>query len=255
VLRHSTLEKQQTDLTETNLPMNNAAVRFVLLFSVWVCFAGATADDKIYLNERFEVTGASGAAYYALPGPVEDGLFTLTVHYLSGAPRMKGGFVDKEFTIEDGYFEYYYINGKAESSGFFKEGRKVGPWERYNWDGSRKPDRIYAGEYKRHVEERNRIQPAAFPGDDEALFDFLAKSIDPKNCTAGNGKNQVVHIGFTVKTTGEITGAYVAKSANAALDAEALRVVEQMPLWQPALRNGFPVESTFILPVAFAINL
>jgi len=231
------------------------AAQFVLFLSVFVCFSGTSADDKIYLNERFEVTGAEGAAYFALPGPIEDGLYTLTVHYLSGAPRMKGGFVDKGFTIEEGLFEYYYINGKVESSGYFKEGRKVGPWERYNWDGSRKLDRIYAGEYKRHIEERNRIQPAAFPGDDEALFDFLANSIDPNNCSAISVKNQVVHIGFTVKSNGEIAGAYVAKSVNDLLDAEALRAVRLMPLWQPALRNGFAIDSTFILPVAFAINL
>jgi len=234
--------------------MNKICTNRFVLFSFVFCSIAAMADDKIYLNEKLELAPREKAAYYAQPAGIEDGLFSLRVYYLSGSLRMKGQYTDKSFTTEEGYFEYLYINGKPESSGYFKEGRKVGPWARYNWDGSRKPDRIYTGQYSRHDEETGRFEPAFFPGDDEALFIYLAKHINPKEKGSHFTQNQVVHIGFEILPTGEISNVHILKSINPSLDAEAMRVVSEMPNWVPAKKLGVPVESKFVLPVSFAID-
>lgn len=234
--------------------MNKFALNTVFLFLTVFCSISATADEKIYLNEKLEPAQQENAAYYGESAGVEEGLFVLRIFYLSGSMRMKGQYLDKSFTTEEGYFEYLYINGKPESQGYFKEGCKVGAWARFNWDGSRKPDRIYTGEYSRHDEQTGRFEPAIFPGDDEALFLYLAKHINPREKGNQFSQNQSVHIGFVILDTGEISNAHIIKSINPSLDAEALRVVSEMPNWIPAKKLGVPVESKFVLPVSFAIH-
>ena len=45
-------------------------------------------------------------------------------------------------------------------------------------------------------------------------------------------------------------GSYLEKS----LDAEALRVVESMPAWKPAMNDGKAVATQFVLPITFRLN-
>ena len=62
-----------------------------------------------------------------------------------------------------------------------------------------------------------------------------------------------VVVSFVVNTKGQAVDARIVKSRNPEMDAEALRVVSQMPAWKPAMENGLPVnvERRISIPFKF----
>ncbi|UYZ58133.1 energy transducer TonB [Hymenobacter latericus] len=90
-------------------------------------------------------------------------------------------------------------------------------------------------------------QMPEFKGGQKALLEYLRNNIHYPR-TAASGR---VFISFIVAKTGAVKDARVVKSADPALDAEALRVVKQMPNWIPAHRNGRPIEVTYTVPITF----
>jgi TonB family protein len=56
---------------------------------------------------------------------------------------------------------------------------------------------------------------------------------------------------FVVTEKGGIDQVSVIRSANAAFDAEALRIVHNMPGWKPAVKAGKAVAYAYELPVSF----
>ena len=62
-----------------------------------------------------------------------------------------------------------------------------------------------------------------------------------------------VIIQFVVEKDGSITEAKVMKSVAPELDAEALRIVNSMPKWNPGIKDGKPVRVRFKLPISFKL--
>ena len=58
---------------------------------------------------------------------------------------------------------------------------------------------------------------------------------------------------FVIDTTGKVVEPKVIKSVSPELDAEALRVVSEMPAWKPGMQRGKPVRVSFTLPVIFKL--
>ena len=56
---------------------------------------------------------------------------------------------------------------------------------------------------------------------------------------------------FVVEKDGSITNAKVVKAIDPLLDAEALRIIHEMPKWNPGRINGQPVRVKYELPVIF----
>ena len=92
---------------------------------------------------------------------------------------------------------------------------------------------------------------ATFPGGLPALFDFLAKNISyPKSLIESGAKGRV-EVHFIVTADGTPTDFKITKSLTPDADAEVLRVCRLMPKWKPAVADGKPASSDFILPVDF----
>lgn len=62
-----------------------------------------------------------------------------------------------------------------------------------------------------------------------------------------------VFVQFVIDTTGKVVEPKVIKSVSPELDAEALRVVSEMPAWNPGMQRGKPVRVSFTLPVIFKL--
>ena len=58
---------------------------------------------------------------------------------------------------------------------------------------------------------------------------------------------------FVVRKDGSIADPKVSRGVDPILDAEALRVVREMPDWKPATVNGKDVSSYFTLPLIFSL--
>ena len=93
-----------------------------------------------------------------------------------------------------------------------------------------------------------------FPGGMEALMKHLSKEIKyPKEAQEKGTQGRVI-VQFVVRKDGSITDAKVMKPVDPLLDAEALRVVSEMPNWIPGKQRGEAVNVRFTLPVTFRLS-
>jgi periplasmic protein TonB len=94
-------------------------------------------------------------------------------------------------------------------------------------------------------------QPAEFPGGLDSLRKYIAEHI--KYPVGGSCATGRVMLEFVVTSEGKITHITVLRGIPGApeFDAEAVRLVENMPDWIPGKLNGVNVNSYYDLPVRF----
>ena len=93
-----------------------------------------------------------------------------------------------------------------------------------------------------------------FPGGPKALMDYLMTNVSyPKTAFDANIQGRVI-AQFVVDKEGTVRDAHVVKSVDPALDAEALRVINNMPKWRPGRQNGKVVNVKYTIPVSFSLD-
>lgn len=93
-----------------------------------------------------------------------------------------------------------------------------------------------------------------FPGGDAAMMEFLRNTVKYPEEAMKNGIQGRVVVQFIIEKDGSISGAEVIKKVNEHLDAEALRVIGEMPKWTPGKQKGEAVRVKFTLPVTFRLS-
>lgn len=90
-----------------------------------------------------------------------------------------------------------------------------------------------------------------FPGGEEAMGEFFSKNVQiPVKAKQARVTGDVL-VTATVDVTGKLTNPKIAKGLTPECNAEALRVVQTLPAWQPATRRGVPVPVLVQVPVPF----
>jgi protein TonB len=90
-----------------------------------------------------------------------------------------------------------------------------------------------------------------YPGGKEALIAYLSQNIKyPKTAKKDKVAGSVL-VNFVVTTQGAIDSVTVGKSVREDVDAEAIRLVRNMPSWKPATQNGRPVNARMSIPIIF----
>jgi len=117
-----------------------------------------------------------------------------------------------------------------------------------------KPKEVEKPKYEEPVNMAMVEQKPQFPGGDAAMYKWLSQNINYPAQASEEGISGKVYIQFVVEKDGSITNAQVARSKHPALDAEAVRIVRNMPRWSPGRNNGQPVRVTYILPVTFRLE-
>lgn len=107
-------------------------------------------------------------------------------------------------------------------------------------------------EAKRVIVENPEVVPV-FPGGEIELYKWLARNIRyPEAAVKSNTQGRVV-VRFVVNEDGSAGDATVVKGVSSELDAEALRVVGELPKFKPGTVNGKPVACWFTLPINFKL--
>jgi protein TonB len=96
--------------------------------------------------------------------------------------------------------------------------------------------------------------PASFPGGDTAMMQWLNNNIRYPVVAQENGIQGRVITNFVVERDGSITDVQVVRGVDPSLDREAVRVIGQMPRWNPGQQRGQPVRVRFTLPVVFRLQ-
>lgn len=94
-----------------------------------------------------------------------------------------------------------------------------------------------------------------FPGGEEALKKFLSQNIKYPDAARSESAEGMAVVTFVVAENGAIEKAEGIKMDGKGwrqdFQDEAVRVVQSMPSWEPAVKNGKPVKVKFTLPIKF----
>jgi len=93
-----------------------------------------------------------------------------------------------------------------------------------------------------------------FPGGDAALFKYLGENIKYPVKAQEKGIQGRVICQFVINKKGEITNVEVIRAVDPNLDAEAIRVINAMPLWEPGTQKGEKVNVKYVLPINFKLQ-
>lgn len=203
-------------------------------------------------------------------GNLKDDSGNLVTYYISDNPKITPMQKCYDFGfregIPNGICSHYYENGILESSGFTKQAFTVGKWKYYTENGDIK--HIINYDYSPFSDQQKQIKPEIysgaqintgsripeFQGGEEKWLNFLIHTVHYPNDAFNFPSLGIVYVDFVVSDVGWIQSSHVVKSVNQALDNEALRVVEQMPRWNPGLRYGIPVSLIMNMPLSFNLE-
>jgi periplasmic protein TonB len=97
-------------------------------------------------------------------------------------------------------------------------------------------------------------QMPEFPGGENALVKWINEHIKYPYLAAENGIEGKVYVQFVVDKDGNISNARIARSIAPSLDQEALRVVNNLPRWNPGKQSGQPVRVSYTIPINFVLK-
>ena len=100
-----------------------------------------------------------------------------------------------------------------------------------------------------HVFDVVETMPS-FPGGMKALQEYMKKELD-KYKDKTQGKYGRVVIQFVVDESGNVNAPKIAKSVEPAIDKVAMKVIRNMPKWNPGFHHGKCVKVRYTLPVTF----
>ena len=92
---------------------------------------------------------------------------------------------------------------------------------------------------------------ASFPGGNDALASYLQTNVTYPESAMKNNEIGKVFVSFVVEKDGSTQNVKVEKGVSSILDAEAMRVVRNMPKWIPAMKDGKEVRTALTLPIVF----
>lgn len=93
-----------------------------------------------------------------------------------------------------------------------------------------------------------------FSGGEKAMYKYLSDNIKYPESAAKHKIEGSVMVQFVVAKDGSVRDVKVLRGVNAELDAEAIRVVESMPKWNPGMQRGKAVNVKYVLPVFFRLR-
>lgn len=169
--------------------------------------------------------------------------------YNIGAPLERvRNYSDSTLTVLNGTYYEYSFNGAITKSGSYLNNLKEKDWYYFNDTGKVILEEKYEkgilvkvinpDTVKKDIAVDNKLKD----GEKEAMYksgdkDWVRYLV--QNLKAEVGEKSVkggqVRVGFTVNTYGKCVDVYLRRSVEFILDEEAIRVIENSPLWQPAI--------------------
>ena len=92
-----------------------------------------------------------------------------------------------------------------------------------------------------------------FPGGSSALLNYLKSYVYPRDALKDSIQGRVL-VQFIIEKDGSITNVKVENSVYPSLDAEAIRLVLQMPKWKPGKQLGSLRRVRYVVPVNFQLE-
>ena len=102
-------------------------------------------------------------------------------------------------------------------------------------------------------EKEPEVMPQ-YPGGEKEFYRFMAMRLKYPVPALEAEKEGLVDCMITIGQDGQVGHIQVTKSADPALEAEVIRVLRQMPAWEPAMLDGKPTETHVPFSVLFRFD-
>lgn len=93
------------------------------------------------------------------------------------------------------------------------------------------------------------ITQPEFKGGIEKMYQFITDNFQYPEEAAKRSVNGKMEVEFTIEKSGDVTYCGIVKGLDYSIDNEILRLLEAMPRWIPATRNGEPVRYKVLMPL------
>lgn len=94
----------------------------------------------------------------------------------------------------------------------------------------------------------------AFPGGNNWMSVWISATMKYPKGAIKDKITGLVYVNFVVSRTGKVRNVQVRKPVHPLLDAEAIRVISNMPDWKPGKQDGKPVDVDYMVPVDFKLK-
>ena len=255
---------------------------FIILLVIQTSFAQDTIT--IYYNQNWkEIKSIDKACYYRKFFGSNDN-YIANDYYMNGNLQMIGNYKTKKGDFREGYFKYFFENGKIKSEGDYVKDKQNGKWRNYlengefdcegeflngkkngewiwfsengkicakeNYKKDKRIDYIFLEEKGNSVDILEAEHPATFEGGNENNFSkWILNNISyPKEAKGSTG---TVLIEFNVNTKGIIENIKIVEHINEFLDNKAIKTVKSAPAWIPAKQHNKEINLLFKIPITF----
>lgn len=98
-----------------------------------------------------------------------------------------------------------------------------------------------------------QVSPS-FPGGVDAMYKYISDNYVYPSRDIEEETQGKVFVQFVVNKKGEVTDVKVARGINDRVNAEAVRVIKNMPNWSPGRNAGVPVSCRYMIPVVLKLK-
>lgn len=238
-------------------------IRFFTFFAL-LSFTFLSAQEKIFMNEKYEVVKDSSlATFYKIEEKISAG----DAEVLRKTYRINGQISAEQYfsmkkgkTVNEGRHRFWYESGEPFYELEYKNGERHGELVAWWKDGSKrrhdfyKNDKFKSGtvwnEQGEETEHFLYYVPASFPGGNDQIPKYLTDNL-PVPEKQKTGTTVKVAVIFTINKEGIINNVQIIEGAPHWYNSVTTQVLTNMPRWTPAMWFGEPVPSSFGLPVSF----
>jgi len=218
--------------------MNFKSIYPTLLLTLFTVLAYGQKIDTVYYDADWKVTAKNNSSYYRIAKTIESGkLYEVEDFYNSGKIQMKGSYSSLVPEIKNGVFTWYHDNGNPKSEVVYEN--NISKSTKY-WKEDGTP--------QTEAEATLEKQPS-YPGGITKLYKYIGKNfVYPPSLAKARPKGTII-LTFVVDKEGGISDVEVTQSVHPLMDAEAVRVIKDMPKWEPGIQYGKPVRVKYTIPI------
>ena len=97
-------------------------------------------------------------------------------------------------------------------------------------------------------------KPAEYPGGESEKMKFMVSELKYPVLAKEYAIQGIVVVRFVVEKDGSLTNIQIVKDIGGGCGKEVVRIIERMPKWKPAKKNGMPVRSWQTFPFRFKLE-
>jgi TonB family protein len=219
--------------------MNIHSTIALIIFNLIAVAAQAQKSDTTYFDANWKPSGKLESFFYRVTKTIEVGKkYNVTEYQKNGKLFMTGSYSTLSPEVKDGVFTWYKDNGDKWSETVFENGKVK---SKTNFE----PDPNHKNSETEFVALEKQPQ---YPGGFKKLYRYLGDNFHYPKGLKPRPKGTIV-VNFVIDKDGSITEVYVKQGVHPLLDAEAIRMVENMAKWEPGVQHGKAVKVAYNIPI------